>query len=200
MAETRCTQQTPRCSVEGCERSVLAKRLCSKHYERLRTTGTTDARRAEPRESLRFLEALIGHAGNDCVKFPFVRDRHGYGLIHRWRGRRSINASRVMCILHHGEPPFERAEAAHSCGNGHKGCVNPNHLRWATRQENINDAVMGGKMHRAARRTAKITEQQAVAIRTDPRRQIEIAAQYGIHQSIVSQIKSGKRWRVLLEA
>ena len=186
------------CSVEGCDRLAWTKGMCGKHYQRLKNTGTTDARIAEAGEALRFLESHVAYERKECLVFPYVRDRLGYGKIDRWRGAGSSTASRVMCILAHGEPPFPKAEAAHSCGKGHEGCVNPTHLRWATRKENMEEASRQGAMHRAVRaRSAKITEQQAAEIRTDKRKQTEIAAQYGIHPSIVSEIKSGKRWRIL---
>lgn len=48
---------------------------------------------------------------------------------------------RHMCKLKNGDPPTPDHEAAHSCGNGKHGCINPNHLRWATDAENMADTV-----------------------------------------------------------
>jgi hypothetical protein len=39
-----------------------------------------------------------------------------------------------------------------------------------------------------------LTEQQVADIRNDTRKQSEIVATYGVHQSTISKIKSGQRW------
>jgi hypothetical protein len=48
--------------------------------------------------------------------------------------------ARLVCEEVFG-PPFSWAQAAHATANGCIGplCVNPGHLRWATRQENMLD-------------------------------------------------------------
>jgi len=69
-----------------------------------------------------------------CLIWPFSRSpREGRALI---GGEDSILAHRVMCTLIHGPAPEDKPQAVHSCGNGHLGCVNPNHLSWADNSEN----------------------------------------------------------------
>lgn len=48
---------------------------------------------------------------------------------------------------------------AHSCHNA--GCCNPKHLRWATRLENMDDAV------KAKRQWSKLTEAEVAQIRRE---------------------------------
>lgn len=68
-----------------------------------------------------------------CLMWPFSRTR-GYGtFVYLGKG---YYAHRFMCELVHGEPPTPAHQAAHSCGNGHLGCVNPKHLAWKTQSEN----------------------------------------------------------------
>lgn len=70
-----------------------------------------------------------------CLIWPFARDPNvGRGSL-RVPGK-SNWAHRVMCEMVKGPPPTPKHECAHSCGNGHQGCVNPNHLSWKTRSEN----------------------------------------------------------------
>lgn len=64
----------------------------------------------------------------------------GYGLI-RIDGV-MCRVHRLVCIRRHGPPPTDDLEAAHSCGNA--GCVNPRHIRWATRFENAADKKLHG--------------------------------------------------------
>jgi hypothetical protein len=56
----------------------------------------------------------------------------------------TLYAHRLMCQLAHGDPPTPDHIAAHSCGRGHEGCVNPNHLSWKTYSENELDKRVHG--------------------------------------------------------
>src|SRR5690606_12175061 len=85
---------------------------------------------------------LVAHAGwldhARCLKWPFGRSGHGYAGQATVDGVREA-AYRHMCRLAHGNSPSSEHQAAHSCGKGHEGCINPNHLRWATPAENQSD-------------------------------------------------------------
>ena len=52
-------------------------------------------------------------------------------------------ASRVSLILSNGHPSFNKAVARHDCDN--PNCVNPDHLRWGTQSENMQDAIERGR-------------------------------------------------------
>lgn len=52
-----------------------------------------------------------------------------------------------MCQKAHGDPPSPKHDAAHSCGRGHEGCVNPNHLSWKTKKQNQADRITHGTSH-----------------------------------------------------
>jgi hypothetical protein len=98
-----------------------------------------------------------------------------------------------MCILAHGAPPFEGAEAAHSCGT--TGCVNPNHIRWATTKENIADKNIHGTMSRGeGHYKAKLTGQQVLLIYKDERPTKVVATEYGVSISTIEYIWSGMSW------
>lgn len=75
-----------------------------------------------------------------CLVWPFGRDpRVGRGIVRTGPGKPKLPsgwAHRVMCEMVHGTPPTPQHQAAHSCGNGHLGCVNPHHLSWKTNSEN----------------------------------------------------------------
>ena len=85
----------------------------------------------------KWLMVRRGFAGDECLFVPFANQ--GFRASVRFNFKR-IAASRAMCVLAHGTPPFVGAMAIHSCGNGHLSCVNPKHLRWGSARDNANDA------------------------------------------------------------
>jgi hypothetical protein len=91
-------------------------------------------------EQLTWLRMHVFYSGADCLYWPFARDRNGYcGLIEA-KGTMyiygKIRAHRLMCTIVNGAPPTSKHHAAHSCHNGHMGCIHPKHLHWATPAEN----------------------------------------------------------------
>jgi hypothetical protein len=138
------------------------------------------------------------HTRDECLKWPFNISADGYGRVNYpdYKGTK-MTASRVMCIIAHGNPPSERHEAAHSCGNGNKGCVNPRHLRWATKAQNERDKILHGTSNRGHRQhKSKLTQADVQQIRAayPEKKQQELADEYGIDQSTVSDIVRRRRW------
>jgi hypothetical protein len=75
--------------------------------------------------------------------------------------------------------------------------MNPRHLRWATRTENNEDAVAAGTWMKGERaRAAKLTRAEVLEIRRlGPKMlQGDLAAMFGVRDSAISRILSGKRW------
>lgn len=126
------------CSIPGCAKRVNCRGWCQMHYTRWQRHGDPIITLTAPDgEGLQFLESLVGSSAEGCIKWPFSCTPQGYGQTY-YQGE-VMGAHRVMCILAHGVPPGETHQAAHWCGKGADGCVNPNHLRWATPAENIAD-------------------------------------------------------------
>lgn len=135
---------------------------------------------------MHWIKANIGYRGDDCLIWPFGT-RGGYGQF--GRGRKQYAAHRYICELVNGPPP-EGYHAAHSCGNGHGGCVNPRHLSWKTPSENQLD-----RKDKNRRRT-KLTTAAANAIRALAGKETptDIARRYGITEAAVRLIWYGKTW------
>lgn len=129
-----------------------------------------------------------------CLMWPFTKTR-GYGTF-GYLGK-GYYAHRFMCELVHGVPPSEIHQAAHSCGNGHAGCVNPHHLSWKTKSENQLDCREHGTetKHTDGNR-GRLTQGIADEIRAlkGIQTQWQIAGQYGISESTVSDIWLGRTW------
>lgn len=152
----------------------------------------------DPKGRLLWIDRQVGHEGGDCLFWPYHISAKG-GCNVRIGGRRII-AQRHMCELKNGPPPTPKHEAAHSCGKGHLGCINPNHLRWATKLENERDKVAHGTAPRGERQNhAKLTAEQVVEIRslsaTHSNR--ELADRYGVTTGPIWHIVNRRTWRHL---
>lgn len=185
------------CKIDGCDKPARARGWCVYHYNKWRRHGSPTVQLASrPTGARKFLdEVVLVHDGEGCLVWPFCRDRKGYARI-RVAGKTGM-VHRLVCEATNGPPPTDRHEVAHSCGNGHKGCVCPRHLRWATRAENLADCVIHGTTNRGERcALAKLDRKQVRAIRalsgTCPRS--EIAARFGVSYGTVAKIARGERW------
>lgn len=88
---------------------------------------------------IRFLYFLADNPIFNCVVWPFHRSsRTGYGSMSS-ANTFTQQASRYACAVANDLPVSDSLVGAHNCGNGHLGCVNPHHLRWATYTENGRD-------------------------------------------------------------
>jgi hypothetical protein len=189
------------CSIPDCRKKHYARDLCYGHYMRQRRHGDPIAGRIPPGEALDWLEAHLDHEGDDCLVWPYADDGKGYGVI-KYDGRQQY-AHGVICTRVHGPAPTELHEVAHSCGRGQFGCVNPKHLRWATRVENHADKLGHGTHTRGERSPAvKITEDDARQILAlkGKMMQKDIAAKFGVTLGHVSNIHLGQRWGWLRDA
>lgn len=107
---------------------------------------------------------------------------------------RPVSTHRASWLIFRG-PLTSEEHVLHRCDV--RNCVNPDHLFLGDQHTNVLD------MHRKGRAApkkgslhgrAKVTEEQAIAIRADNRSQSVIAQAYGIGQSSVSRIKRGENW------
>ncbi len=182
------------CTVEGCGKPVLAKGYCSAHYTRAYRHGNVDHLKISQRgKALSWLRENVDHDGDDCLTWPFKpRTKKGYALVN-YEGRMH-NASAVMCELAHGKKPTPLHEAAHSCGKGHEGCVNPRHLRWATRSENFQDKHLHGTMILGEKHPwTKLTDEQVAEIQSSTLSPGRIAEKFGVSRSYVWELRTGKK-------
>lgn len=177
------------CSLPGCNKQYVANGYCNMHRKRFKRYGDPIAGRSFVGSNQDFLHSLIGTDRNDCIQWPFGERANGYGLI-TYQGK-NWNASRLMCEIAHGSPPQDGMVAAHSCGNGHEGCVNPRHIRWASVKENHDDQLVHG-----TRRT-KLTEQEVREIRAlrGQVRQSDVAKLFGVSPRTISVAQGRKTWR-----
>lgn len=139
-----------------------------------------------------WLREHASHQDDACLIWPFSIVR-GYGNV-------GINgkiyyAHRYMCEMVNGPPPTPKHQAAHSCGCGHAGCVNPRHLSWKTPSENQLDKREHGTAYKEGRRN-KLHPQDVIAIRTlkGVRTQDELAEMFGVSRRNIGAILDGRSW------
>lgn len=184
------------CSIPGCGKPRDSHGYCGAHAQRFRRHGDPLGGGTGHHEPMRFIENISApYEGEDCLIWPFGRTNAGYAQIHI--GDTTAHVARIICEKHHGPPPTPEHEAAHSCGRGHLACINPNHLSWKTHKDNEADKLMHGTHQFGERNTqAKLTSEHVDTIRRLRGRETQqsIADRFGISQSLVSLIQSGKLW------
>ena len=194
------------CSIDGCDRPVFnARGWCSRHYQRWRSSGNPLGKhKGMNGDTLKFIEIAKTYVEEDCLLWPYSRLPNGYAVIRI--ENKLFYVSRIICEQVNGTPLTEKHEAAHSCGNGHLGCVNPKHLRWATHKENMRDKIK----HRTSKRglecpesrgecngNSKLTSNDVLLIRKSGDTGIFIAKRFDVSKSLIYAIRHNKLWKWL---
>jgi len=140
-------------------------------------------------ECMAWIKAHLDYPHDWCLIWPFAQSDTGYALF----GNPPRKVHRLMCEYRHGPAPTPEHHAAHSCDRGHDACVNPRHTDWKTPSQNQYDRRRNGQ----ERRKTKLTPDQAKEIRElkGLEHTAETAKRFGIRESNVRLIQSGKTWR-----
>jgi len=115
----------------------------------------------------------------------------GYGTI-GVRGTKTRPAHRVSYELFVGQIPAGLF-VCHRCDN--RPCVNPDHLFVGTAKDNSQDMVAKGRSNPGeGRPNHKFTEAQALEIINCSTTPKELAKKYGVFESAIRSIRTGKNW------
>lgn len=153
-------------------------------------------------EALRWLdEVALKWEGDECLPFPFYRAASGHG---RLSGRSGPALAHVYVLNNtQGAKPSPKHEGCHRCGNGNLGCVNPRHLYWGTRSENMRDRKLHGvavnppRMIGSQNPITKLSEDEVRQIKAALSAGVtglQLAKKYNVSSSAVHNIKLGKAW------
>lgn len=187
MAERTC----PNCGRAYTLRAKHPNQKCCSHS----CATALSARERGADHALQFLNRALSYDGDACLLWPYNRNKQGYGRV--GLGSRMMLVTRILCERDHGPPPTPRHEAAHSCGNGHNGCVTRKHLRWKTHQQNMAEAVVHGTITNGRRRyNAKLTDEAVAEIRSLRGKvsQRKLGAWFGVSHAVIGKVQRGEDW------
>jgi hypothetical protein len=128
-----------------------------------------------------------------CWNWTASTRSDGYGQFRV--NKKNVAAHRLSYQLAKGEIPHG-AMLCHTCDN--RRCVNPDHLFLGDHKINAQDASRKGRLGAAETHPlAKLNNQQVLTIRASKERGVDLARQFKISPSIISQIRSGQIWKSL---
>lgn len=152
--------------------------------------------RLTPSEAHRFWSNVDVTTAEACSEWTRYCLPFGHGQV-GLRGKTFL-AHRVAYTLAIGAIPPNR-HVRHLCDNPR--CCNPSHLALGTDLDNSNDKCKQGRQARGSGNgRSKLSEHQVLYIYESSETQEELAAQFGIRQSMVSRIKNGVYWNWLTGA
>ena len=189
------------CSIEGCEKPVNARCMCSTHYMQQRRANLlpigTRARGTTEERFWRYVEKT-----DSCwIWTGSSRTKKGYGMLQKIGGSKGkgMTAHRLSYQIHKGEIP-ESMVVMHSCDN--PSCVNPDHLSVGTQSQNILEAIAKGRKvlpklpHPSGidHPFSKLTEENVHEIRSSPIMDTVFAKRFGVAPSTVRRARIGLAW------
>lgn len=141
----------------------------------------------------RFEERYIPEPNSGCWLWLGLLREDGYGLL-SVRGKHK--RAHVWAYEHFKSKVPKHLCVLHNCDV--RCCVNPEHLRVGTKKQNTQDAIDRRRFPQGIEHhVTTLTENQIQAIRKDARKQRIIAAEYGVCQMTISNIKARKTWKYL---
>lgn len=135
-----------------------------------------------------------GGPSGDCWVWQMSRDRDGYG--HVWHDGKARRAHRVSYEAFVG--PVGDFHVLHRCDN--PACTAPEHLCLGTHADNMSEMAAKGRQSRLrgeANGRSKLTEADVIDVHRRLKlghTQHTIAADLGVSKTMVSYIKTGRRW------
>lgn len=136
--------------------------------------------------------------GNNCWKWLGNVGPNGYGYM--TIDRQSVTAHRASYKFHKGEiPPGLMVLHSRECVT--RLCINPDHLRLGTHDDNMNDMEAMGSLKGEKNPNNILTADQVSEIKEKIKsRQItyrNIAAEYGVSRQAIKDIALGRTWKWL---
>lgn len=158
------------------------------------------------------VRAIVGQRGHKLTGRPLKAHLSPAGYLKLCLCRdgkaTQVLVNRMVCEAFHGPAPSRLHHAAHINGNSVDN--SEGNLAWKLPTENEADKVLHGTVYRGDRHwsrnnperrargesngCSKLNADAIRAIRSDPRAQRKIAAQYGVSQTTIQLVQCGRTW------
>jgi hypothetical protein len=170
------------------------------HYQRQRLHGAlADNARSHAEPEIRFMRRVEKHPGGCWLWRGAKSHKTGYGSFQTGgKGSPTIGAHRFSYQMHKGPVPKGK-QVLHSCDV--RLCVNPDHLRVGTHQDNMDDMTNRGRrapvLKGAAVKGALLDEGAVRAIRSRPYRHglfAALAVEFVVDRKTISDAYRRKTW------
>lgn len=132
----------------------------------------------------------------DCWNWQGNKDNNGYGMF--FFNNKTFKAHRFSCELVHGPAPEGKPFVLHACDN--PACINPNHLRFGSPQENMDDKVERNRQPKGEKHgIAKLKDEDVIDIKAKLKSYAygdykKLAKEYNVVLSTIRNIHNGKTW------
>lgn len=140
------------------------------------------------------IEYIVDKRGcHVCISHP--KNHGGYPVV--GRGGKLLRMNRYIYEKYYDLIPPGML-VMHTCDN--PSCINPEHLRLGTPQDNVRDMINKGRCKPPCLRgeeqgMSKLTEEQVRTIKRNKEYSVKDAERYGVTQPTLHAIKIGKTWR-----
>lgn len=131
---------------------------------------------------------------DECLLWPYYVSPNGYARVKNPSTKKNETIHRLAFFITHNRMPNPLAR--HTCDVRH--CFNPRHIIEGTNADNSMDTVIRNRQSKGAGRwNAKLTDDLVRKIRAEShtKAQAQLASQYGMSQSQISDIIRGKWWK-----
>ncbi len=133
----------------------------------------------------RFRRKLSEKRPNGCIEWLGWKNNSGYGMVRAGSANCGhLLAHRASYQIHFGPIPAGMV-VMHVCDN--KVCVNPEHLKLGSQQDNVDDMVAKDRQKRSALNHEEVRKMRSLGLT-----QREIALHFCVSRPLISLILSGK--------
>ena len=149
-----------------------------------------------------FLARCIKVNDIGCLRvLPEVLKANSNDYLQVFYKNKNIKLCRLIALEKYGDNAMKGLETHHDCHNPF--CINPDHLSYGTHKKNMQDKVKAGRAYTGEHKgekggLAKLTDLEVKEIKKLLRQKKltnrEIAQKFGVSDSCIAHIKSGRCW------